>query len=307
MGAVLYQMLTGAPPFEGDSSQEIVGKHLAEPPPAPSDKDARIPRWLSNVITRSLQKRPAERYQSAAMMLDALGGADVRSSPAPGSMDSATELVPSGERRTAQPPNRPTAGVAGKAAGRLWFGAGLLALFGGIAVGFWMMTAPRLAFENRLIYPVRLTVAGQEHLVDSASSLTVRLPRGGGHSAAWSLVRPTNQRGEPLGVELSGTVNVTAADAGAAEGAWFVPLITNNTGRPLSVIVNAGLQGATPCRCMVPPGAVRQAIGYYPVFQNSTVRVRDRDGRTATFTNLGPEVDRRSGVVRLAFVATDLR
>jgi hypothetical protein len=308
MGAVLFQMLTGAPPFDGESSQEIVGKHLAEPPPVLADQDTRVPRWLSNVITRSLQKRPAERFQSAAMMLDALSqGAAAGSAPAAQvSAESATELVPSGERRTAQPLNRATA--------RRWPYV-VIPLVGIAAAAFWFLTRPRLEFDNRLIHPVRITAADTHHEVDAGARRTIRLRRGRGSSLAWSLIRPANARGGPMGVELSGPINVTpgrgrtraVADAGAAGGAYFAPLITNETGRPLTVEVNAGLRGAASCDCAVPPGATRMPVGYYPLYRNSTVRVRDPDGRVATFTDLGPEADRRSGVVRLRFSAADLR
>ncbi|HET7038689.1 MAG TPA: serine/threonine-protein kinase [Gemmatimonadales bacterium] len=318
MGAVLFQMLTGAPPFEGESSQEIVGKHLAEPPPVPADVDRRIPRWLSNVITRALQKRPAERFQSAAMMLEALSQERPAASPAPVpvSADSATELVPSQERPSAAP-RAPTGGPAGRRTGgpsRRWvYPLVLLTVVG--AVGFWLVTRPQLEFQNRLIHPVRVTIAGEERVVEPGDRATLPLPRDHGAAIAWSLVRPANSRGEPLGVEVSGTINVTrrrgrsraAADAGASEGAYFAPLVTNETGRPLTAVVNAGLQGALSCGCTIPPGATRVPIGYYPLHQNSTVQVRDGQGRTATFRNLGPEVNRRTGVVRLRFVEGDLR
>ena len=72
MGAVLFQMVTGTPPYEGESSQEIVGKHLSEPVPIATTKNARIPMWLSNVIVRAMAKRPADRFQSAKAMIEAL-------------------------------------------------------------------------------------------------------------------------------------------------------------------------------------------------------------------------------------------
>jgi hypothetical protein len=61
------------------------------------------------------------------------------------------------------------------------------------------------------------------------------------------------------------------------------------------------------CGCTVPPGAARAPIGYYPLYQNSSVRVTDAAGRSATFTDLGSKVNGESGVVGLRFTAADLR
>src|SRR3989442_12272834 len=71
-GAMLYQMVTGTPPYDGNSSAEIVGKHLSDPVPVASDLNAKIPRWLSTVIVQCLAKKPEDRFQDADEVLAAL-------------------------------------------------------------------------------------------------------------------------------------------------------------------------------------------------------------------------------------------
>jgi serine/threonine protein kinase len=72
MGGVLFHLVTGAPPFAGDTSQEVIGRHISQAVPIPSELNLGVPAWLSDVILRALAKRPEDRFQSAAEMADAL-------------------------------------------------------------------------------------------------------------------------------------------------------------------------------------------------------------------------------------------
>jgi serine/threonine-protein kinase len=65
VGIVLYEMLTGAVPFTGDSPVEIAMKHVGETPHPPSALAPGIPADLDRVVLRALAKNPADRYQSA--------------------------------------------------------------------------------------------------------------------------------------------------------------------------------------------------------------------------------------------------
>ncbi|MGH7657808.1 MAG: serine/threonine-protein kinase, partial [Gemmatimonadales bacterium] len=86
VGAMLYQMVTGQPPYEGETSQEVIGRHINDPIPSPGEVDEDIPEWLSNVVVHAMAKRPDERYQHAAEMaadlLDSNGGQVATSSTA---------------------------------------------------------------------------------------------------------------------------------------------------------------------------------------------------------------------------------
>jgi beta-lactam-binding protein with PASTA domain/predicted Ser/Thr protein kinase len=65
-GIVLYELLTGTVPFNGETPVEIAMKHLSQTPEAPSALRPDIPHDLDLVVLRALAKEPAERYRTAA-------------------------------------------------------------------------------------------------------------------------------------------------------------------------------------------------------------------------------------------------
>ncbi|GAA4611277.1 Stk1 family PASTA domain-containing Ser/Thr kinase [Saccharopolyspora hordei] len=67
-GCVLFELLTGEPPFTGDSPVAVAYQHVREEPRKPSDLNATVPASLDAVVLKALSKNPANRYQSAAEM-----------------------------------------------------------------------------------------------------------------------------------------------------------------------------------------------------------------------------------------------
>jgi eukaryotic-like serine/threonine-protein kinase len=80
-GCLLYELLTGRPPFTGDSPVAIAYQHVKEEPIPPSRIDPEVPPWADAIVLKAMQKDPAMRYQSAGEMRNdiqrALSGAQL--------------------------------------------------------------------------------------------------------------------------------------------------------------------------------------------------------------------------------------
>jgi serine/threonine-protein kinase len=97
MGCLLYELVTGAPPFSGDSPVAVAYQHVREDPRLPSSINPKIPPELDAIVLKSMSKNPANRYQSAAEMrndlLRALAGQRVEATPVMGDAEKTTILA----------------------------------------------------------------------------------------------------------------------------------------------------------------------------------------------------------------------
>jgi eukaryotic-like serine/threonine-protein kinase len=98
-GCLLYELLTGRPPFTGDSPVAIAYQHVREDPIPPSQVDPDVPPWADAIVLKAMMKDPADRYQTAGDMRNDLQRA---LSGAPVAAPMRTEMYAGGTRRMGQ-------------------------------------------------------------------------------------------------------------------------------------------------------------------------------------------------------------
>jgi serine/threonine-protein kinase len=127
LGVVLYEMLTGRPPFTGDSPMAIAYKQVNATPEAPSSLNPDVPPELDAVVMRALSKNPANRYQTGREFADDLErartGGQVLATPLLPAGGEATQVISRPQPTSVLPPQEQEPGGSRKA----WVGA-LLAI-----------------------------------------------------------------------------------------------------------------------------------------------------------------------------------
>jgi serine/threonine-protein kinase len=106
-GCLLYELVTGTPPFTGDSPVAVAYQHVREDPRTPSSLNPEIPPELDAILLKAMSKNPANRYQSAAGMradlLRAIAGQRVEATPVMSDAEKTTIIgaAPGGHRYAA--------------------------------------------------------------------------------------------------------------------------------------------------------------------------------------------------------------
>ena len=186
IGVVLYEMLTGRVPFEGESAVTIALKQVTEAPVPPSALNPAVPPALEAVVLRALEKDPAARFASADEFIAALQAAGQGIAPPP---TAAASIVPAPitSSHAAVPVAasyaRPADAYDDEGPGRRWW---IFAIVAVLAVGALLavlllsrssgVTVPTVVGQDQVTAKAALIDAGFS--VDTKVQATASVPKG---------------------------------------------------------------------------------------------------------------------------------
>ncbi len=229
IGVILYEMVTGQVPFDGESAVTIALKHVSEMPPLPSTINPGITPQLDAVIMRALAKDPAQRFATADEFIDALEQARI------GVMPPATESTivgMSGQSLAASAAVAPVAYAAGSVepndedgpSRRWWLFAGGVAVAAGLLILLLLVlkteqvTVPRVVGSDEALAQTVLARAGLKTDTTVKKSMTpkgqviAQDPGGGSQADKGSTVTLTVSDG-PASIPVPSVSGLAAAQA----------------------------------------------------------------------------------------------
>jgi serine/threonine protein kinase len=322
IGATMFYCLTGTTIATGDTPREIIGRQLTGEIPAVGSLNPAVPEWLTRVVACALERRPEERFQSAAALAAALKA---------GGSAGPVELVPrrsSARQIRHDDPTPPMVPVAVADAAPPWLrrqddlrGQRMrwfrqlrwivaLTIVSALA-GWFALKPPAFSLANRLALPVEIhTEEGVHQTIAPGGEYRTRVGDDGKVLVNWKVVQPVPDSGPvPALVPVTGLIRVDNStmselvrkrihrdlDSWVGTSRTFAPRLTNASAGPVTVMVRAGPSGPA---FQVMPGETR-ILGYYALTDSASVMVQVGPGQAKEFTDLELLSGSENGVVDL--------
>jgi serine/threonine-protein kinase len=218
-GCLLYELLVGRPPFQGDSPVSVAYQHVREAPVPPSHLDPEITPAMDAITLKALAKDPADRYQTAAAMRADIGrllaGQEVVARTPVAVPVPAAAPASAAEATTVLDPTEHTATRALEASAprRRWglvsFLIALIVLAAGVGI-FFMLNANRVETVPVPSVVDRLQADAEQTLITAKLQPRVQLFNGPDDTTKGRVTKQNFAPGTsvPIGTEVEVTVNV---------------------------------------------------------------------------------------------------